>query len=90
MVAKNIGFLLKHVPFATKKAENHYQKAMGLAQEIGSKSNLGQAKLELGRLYKIRGRKDEARQSMSDAARLFEECGADAFLKRTREELASL
>jgi tetratricopeptide (TPR) repeat protein len=89
-VAKNIGFLLKNVPFAAKKAESHFQKAIKLAQEIGAKSLLGQTTLELGLLHKIKGRTDEARKCISDAVRLFEECEADGFLKQAREELASL
>jgi class 3 adenylate cyclase/tetratricopeptide (TPR) repeat protein len=90
MIAKNIGFLLKNVPFAAKKAENHFQKAIKLAQEIGAKGILGQVTLELGLLHKIKGRTDEARKCISDAVRLFEECEADIFLKQAKEELASL
>ena len=90
MIAKNIGFLLKNVPFAAKKAESHFQKAIELAQEIGAKGVLGQVSLELGLLHKIKGRTDEARKCISDAVRLFEECEADGFLKQAREELASL
>jgi class 3 adenylate cyclase/tetratricopeptide (TPR) repeat protein len=89
-IAKNIGFLVKNVPFAAKKAENHFQKAIGLAQEIGAKSLLGQVTLELGHLHKIKGKNDEARKCISDAVRLFEECEADAFLKQAREALAAL
>lgn len=90
MVAKNIGFLLKNVPFAAKKAENHFQKAIDLAQEIGARGFLGQVNLELGLLHKIKGRTDEARKYISDAIKLFEECEADVFLKQARVELAAL
>jgi class 3 adenylate cyclase/tetratricopeptide (TPR) repeat protein len=90
MIVKNIGFLLKNVPFSAKKAENHFQKAIELAQEIGAKSWLGQATLELGLLHKIKGKTDEAKKCLSDAVRLFEECEADVFLKQAREELANL
>jgi len=90
IVAKNIGFLLKNVPFAAKKAENHFQKAIKLAQEIGAKGLLGQVTLELGLLHKIKGRTGEARKCISDAVRFFEECEADVFLKQAREELANI
>lgn len=90
IVAKNIGFLVKNVPFAAKKAESHFRKAIKLAQEIGAKGLLGQVTLELGLLHKIKGRSDEARKCISDAVRLFEECEADVFLKQAQEELASL
>jgi tetratricopeptide (TPR) repeat protein len=90
IVAKNIGFLVKNVPFAAKKAENHFQKAIKLAQEIGAKGILGQVKLELGLLHKIKGRTDEARKCISDAVLFFEECEADGFLKQAKEALAAL
>jgi tetratricopeptide (TPR) repeat protein len=90
MIAKNIGFLVKNVPFAAKKAENHFQKAIKLAQEIGAKGLLGQVTLELGLLHKIKGRTDEARKCISDSIRLFEECEADVFLKQAREALSAL
>jgi tetratricopeptide (TPR) repeat protein len=81
---------LKNVPFAAKKAENHFQKAIELAKEISAKGLLGQATLELGLLHKIKGRTDEARKCISDAVHLFEECEADVFLKQAKEALASL
>jgi class 3 adenylate cyclase/tetratricopeptide (TPR) repeat protein len=89
-IAKNIGFLVKNVPFAAKKAEIHFLKAIELAQEIGAKGLLGQATLELGLLHKIKKRTDEARKCISDAVRLFEECEANAFLKQAREALGAL
>ncbi len=90
IVAKNIGFLLKNVPFAAKKAESHFQKAIDLAQEIGAKGILGQVTFELGLLHKIKERTDEARKYISDAIQLFEECEADVFLKQAKDELAAL
>jgi len=90
IIAKNIGFLLKNVPFSAKKAQNHFQKAIELAQETGAKGFLGQVTLDLGLLHKIKGRTDEARKCISDAVRLFEECEADVFLKQAKEALAAL
>jgi class 3 adenylate cyclase/tetratricopeptide (TPR) repeat protein len=90
IIAKNIGFLVKNVPFAAKKAENHFRKALDLAQEIGAKGLLAQVTLELGLLHKIKRKTDEARKCISDAVRLFEECEADVFLKQAREALAAL
>jgi len=90
IIAKNIGFLVKNVPFAAKKAENHFQKAIEVAQEIGAKGLLGQVTLELGLLHKIKGRTDEARKCISDAIQLFEECEADVYLKQAKEALAAL
>jgi class 3 adenylate cyclase/tetratricopeptide (TPR) repeat protein len=88
--AKNIGFLIKTVPFAYKKAEDHLTEAMKTCREIGAKGLLGQATLDMGRLHRAKGRTDEARKEMSEAVQLFEICEADVFLKQAREELAAL
>jgi len=89
-VAKNIGFLVKNVPFASKKAEEHFGKAIQVAEEIGAKGILGQAYLGLGFLHKATKRRDQALDCISRASQLFEECGADGPLKHAKETLASL
>jgi len=40
-MARNIGFLAKNLPFASKKAEDHFNKSIEVAREIGGKSILG-------------------------------------------------
>jgi tetratricopeptide (TPR) repeat protein len=87
---KNIGFLIKTVPFAARKAEGYFQKAIETAKEIGAKSVLGQAYLDLGKLHKAKGRLADARTCISQAVQSFEECEADVYLKQAREALASL
>jgi hypothetical protein len=59
-MAKNVGFLVKNAPFASKKAEDHINKAIDIFKEIGAKGFLGTAYLELGLLYKKRKRTDPA------------------------------
>jgi tetratricopeptide (TPR) repeat protein len=90
MLAKNIGFLVRNIPFAAKKAEDYFQAAIQLAREIGAKGIQERASLDLGHLYKVKSRTDEARKYIADAVRLFEECEADVFLKQAREALAAL
>ena len=90
IIMKNIGFLIKTLPFAAKKAEQHYLAAIKAAKEINAKGILGQSCLDLGLLYKFKKRNDEARQYISNAVKIFEECGAYAFLKQARKELISL
>ena len=90
LVVKNIGFLIKNVPFAAKKAENYFQSAIRQFNEMGSKGWVGRASLDLGRLHKMKGRTGETRKYLTDAIQLFEECEADVFLKQAREELAAL
>jgi tetratricopeptide (TPR) repeat protein len=87
---KNIGFLIKTVPFAARKAEEYLHKAIETSKEIGAKSVLGQAYLDLGKLHKAKGRLADARTCISQAVQSFEECEADVYLKQAREVLASL
>jgi tetratricopeptide (TPR) repeat protein len=90
LVVKNIGFLIKNIPFATRKAESYFQSAIRQWNEIGAPGWVGRASLDLGRLHKMKGRKEQAEKYFTDAIKLFEECEADIFLKEAREELASL
>ncbi|MBW2637466.1 MAG: hypothetical protein JRC86_08105, partial [Deltaproteobacteria bacterium] len=90
LVVKNIGFLVKNVPFAARKAEAYFQSAIRQWDEIGTPGWVGRASLDLGRLHKIKGRKEKAEKYFTDAIKLFEESEADVFLKEAREELASL
>jgi len=89
-IAKNIGFLVKNVPFASKKAEEHFSKAIRIAEQIGAKSILGQAYLGLGFLHKVTKRRHQARECISQAIQRLEECGADRPLEQAKETLASL
>jgi class 3 adenylate cyclase/tetratricopeptide (TPR) repeat protein/ABC-type dipeptide/oligopeptide/nickel transport system ATPase component len=87
---KNIGFLIKTLPFAHKKAEEHFHIAIKTAEEIGAKSIFGQAYLELGKLHKTKGKTEKARECITNAIEAFEKCEADVFLKQGREALATL
>jgi len=89
-MAKNIGFLIRSVFVARKKAKEHLNIAIKTAGEIGAKSILGQAYLELGRLYKARGKVEKARECISNAIEAFEKCEADVFLKQAKEAMATL
>ncbi|MCF8130885.1 MAG: AAA family ATPase [Deltaproteobacteria bacterium] len=87
---KNIGFLFKSIPFAKRYAETHFNRAIKISREIGAKFTLAAALMDLGNLNKIRKRSDEARRNLTEAAQLFEECGADEFLKQTKKALESV
>jgi len=90
IMEKNIGFLAKTVPFASQKAEEHFNKAIELFREIGMKSPLGQAYLSLGLLYKASKRTDQARQCILEAINICQECEAEGYLKQANEALDSL
>ncbi|MEE9610665.1 MAG: adenylate/guanylate cyclase domain-containing protein, partial [Desulfatiglandales bacterium] len=89
-MARNVGFLVKNVPFAGKKAEEHFNKAIEVAREVGAKGILGSAYLGLGLLHKGRKRSDQARQCLREAIKIFEECEAEVYLAQAEEALASL
>jgi tetratricopeptide (TPR) repeat protein len=89
-IARNIGFLVKNVPFADKKAAAHFNNAIEVAKEIGAISISGPAYLDWGLLHKAKKRKDQARECISKAIQIFEECEAEIYLKQAREALASI
>jgi len=90
VMTKNIGFLAKNVPFAGKKAEEHFAKAIEMAKELGAKGLLGTANLDLGLFHKAKKRNDQAREYISEAIQIFEHCEAEIYLKQAKEALTSL
>ena len=90
LLMKNIVFLIKTLPFARKKAEEYFTMAIKMTGEIGAKSYLGQAYLELGKLHKAKGKVEKARECISNAVEAFEQCEADVFLKQAKEVMATL
>jgi class 3 adenylate cyclase/tetratricopeptide (TPR) repeat protein len=90
VLARNIGFLVKNIPFAKKKAERYFTDAIKLSQEIGAKGFLGQALLNLGFLHQATKRSDSAKKYMQEAIEVFEQCEAEIYVKQAKEALASL
>ena len=90
IMAKNIGFLVKNVPFAGKKAEEHFNKAIEIFKEIGAKGFLSTTYLDLGLLYKAKKRTDQAGECISKAIKLFEQCEAKVYLEQAKNALESL
>jgi tetratricopeptide (TPR) repeat protein len=88
-LVKNISFLVKNVPFADKKADMHFNKAIEIANEIGAKSVTGPAYFDWGLLHKAKKRNDRARECISNAIQIFKECEADIYLQQARDALAS-
>jgi tetratricopeptide (TPR) repeat protein len=90
IMVKNLGFLVKNVPFASQKAIKHFSRVIEVSEEIGAKGAIGPAYLELGLLYKAKGRTVKARECISQAIEDFEKCEAETYLKQAKEALASL
>ena len=89
-IIKNLGFLLRNLPFATKKAEEHFINSIQIAEKIGAKGTLGKSCLDLGVLYEAKRKKDQARVYLSKAIQAFELCEAETYLRQAKEALASL
>ena len=89
-MAKNIGFLVKNVPQAGKKAEDHFRKAIEISKELGANVVLGGAYLNLGLFYKNKEKFSLASQYLSEAIKVFEESEAEVYLKQAKEALTSL
>jgi class 3 adenylate cyclase/tetratricopeptide (TPR) repeat protein len=89
-MAKNIGFLIKNVPFADKKAESHLNKAIQISKKIDDKNHLGPAYLDLGLLHRAKKRTDQARECLSKAIQIFEECEAEVYLQQAKDVMQSL
>ena len=90
IMAKNLGFMIKNVPSAGKKAETHFLRAVELFKEMEMKSYLGLTYMSLGLLYKARKKTVQARQYISDSIQIFKECEAQGYLNRANAELGSL
>ena len=90
IMVKNIGFLIKNVPFATKKAEEHFNRAIEILKEIGAWGILGPIYLSLGLLLKATKRTDQARQCILEAIDIFNKCEADHYLEQANKALDSL
>jgi len=89
-MVKNVGFILKNVPSAAKKAEEHFKKAIEVAKEIGSDGFQGHACLDMGRLHKAKGRSDKARDCFKEAIEILEKCESEVLIKQAKDALSSL
>jgi tetratricopeptide (TPR) repeat protein len=90
LLKKNIWFLIRNVPLASRKAEGHFNKVIEIATNIGAKGFLGQAYLDLGLLHNLKGRNDQAKACMTVAIRCLRQCNFEMPLKHAEEALASL
>jgi len=90
VMSKNIGFLLKNVPLAGKKAEEHFNKAIELFKELGAEAFLGSSYLELGLLFKAKKKAEKGIKYISKAIKIFEQQGAKEYLRQAKDALESI
>jgi tetratricopeptide (TPR) repeat protein len=72
------------------EAERHFLKAIEAAKEIGSRGVLGLTYLGLGMLYGSQKKGKEAKERITEAIALFQECNAEVHLRNARQALESL
>ena len=96
VLRNNLGFLAKHMPFASRKAESHFVNAIEKAKLCGAGGLLGQAHLGLGQLYKARKMNSEATEQVAEAITVFKELQSETHyntavkvLETCRREVAS-
>ena len=89
-IIRNVGFLAKNVPFASKRAESYLKTAVESAKRFGAKGILGLTYIDLGRLYRIKKKNTQARECILEAANIFEQIDGQVFLKKTRDILEDL
>jgi hypothetical protein len=90
LLIRNLGPIIRLVPFANRKAVFHFSKCADISRECGFGSYLGMAYLELGRLYKNKGKKAPASENLTLAVKIFREYEAAGSLKQAEELLKSL
>jgi tetratricopeptide (TPR) repeat protein len=90
VIIKNIGFIIKRVPFARKRAERHIRESIRLAEKLGFHNILGQAYINLGVLQKSRNRQVEAKESFIKAIDMFNHIGAKRYQLQAEHLLSEL
>jgi class 3 adenylate cyclase/tetratricopeptide (TPR) repeat protein len=90
IMTKNIRFLAKNVPFASRKAVEHFSRAIEVSRVIGEKSVLCQAYMDLGLFHKWNKENEQAKECLKAATEILEKGGPSPNLEQAREALASL
>ncbi|MDR4498995.1 MAG: AAA family ATPase [Candidatus Scalindua sp.] len=72
MILRNLGFLLRTLPFAARKARHHLEEVVQRARKTGMPEFLARSLLNLGLLCKAKKRYEEARQYLEEAQQIVE------------------
>jgi class 3 adenylate cyclase/tetratricopeptide (TPR) repeat protein len=89
-IFRNLGFLISKLPTAKKRAKHHLKRAIELSREIGARAILGRSFLDLGLLYKNKGKTDQARECLSEAIEFLQQTEAKGYLEQAKKALQSL
>ncbi|MEJ2672512.1 MAG: adenylate/guanylate cyclase domain-containing protein [Deltaproteobacteria bacterium] len=90
-VVKNLGFVLKEVPFAKRKAKAYLKEIIQVGREVGAKGFVqGHALLNLGLLYQQNGRKEQAKECLKEAEGILSHCSSETCSQIVRQALGTL
>lgn len=90
VIAENIAFIARNVPFAFKKSEAYFNEAIETAEKFDAKGIQGLAYYDLGNLYVDKKRKSHAKECLLKAIDIFKQLEAEVHLKNAEEALKSL
>lgn len=90
VLLRNVGFLLRMLPFAAAKARRHLETAVALCREYDMPALLSWSLLDLGRLQVARKRHAEARACLDEARALAQSVDQPVLIDRIDQALARL
>ncbi len=77
-------------PPEAARAEDHIQRALALAEELGMLPLVAHARLGLGELYRKTGRPDQARANLTSAIELYRSMDMSFWLPQAEDALADI
>jgi len=90
IMTKNVRFLAKNVPFASRKTVEHFSRAIEVSRLIGAKAILCLAYMDLGLFHKWNKENEQAKECLKAAIEILEKSGPSPNLEQAKEALASL
>jgi tetratricopeptide (TPR) repeat protein len=88
---KNLGFIMKEVPFARRKAIAYLNSVIRVGKKVGARSfGHGRALLDLGLLYQQNGKKQQAQECLAEAQLILDQCKSETYAQRVQQALAAM
>jgi class 3 adenylate cyclase/tetratricopeptide (TPR) repeat protein len=88
---KNLGFIMKEVPFARRKAKAYLNQIIRVGKEVGAKGFVhGHALLNLGLLHQQNGKKEQAKDCLCEAQLILAECNSETSRQQVQQALAAI
>jgi class 3 adenylate cyclase/tetratricopeptide (TPR) repeat protein len=88
---KNLGFILKEVPFARRKAKAYLNQVKQVGEAVGAVGFVhGHALLNLGLLHQQCGSQKQAKECLVEAQCLLSQCNSETSAKKIQQALAAM